>query len=65
MLAQLRLAPIQIMSYGHPATSMTDTIDYVYLPETDHNIAAKVSEKILMGKGIPLLPPSQPAQDTA
>ena len=57
MLAQLRLAPIQIMSHGHPATSMTDTIDYVYLPETDHNIAAKVSEKILMGEANPTFAP--------
>ena len=31
MLAALRLAPIQIMTHGHPATSMLDTVDYVYV----------------------------------
>jgi len=31
MLAALRLAPIQVMSHGHPATSMLPTIDYAYI----------------------------------
>ncbi|MEM7675902.1 MAG: hypothetical protein AAF449_07855, partial [Myxococcota bacterium] len=30
-LANLRLAPIQLMSPGHPATAATDTIDYILL----------------------------------
>ena len=53
MLAQLRLAPIQIMTHGHPATSMLPTIDYVYLNEADPTIATTVSEKILMGGPVP------------
>ena len=31
MLAALRLAPIQVMTHGHPATSMMPTIDYAYI----------------------------------
>ena len=31
-LANLRLAPIQFMSLGHPATSMSEHMDYVLLP---------------------------------
>lgn len=31
-MAQLRLAPVQFMALGHPATSMSDEIDYAVLP---------------------------------
>jgi hypothetical protein len=32
-LASLRLAPIQCVSYGHTATTMSPTVDYMVLPE--------------------------------
>ena len=31
MMAGLRIAPIQVMAHGHPATSMWPTIDYAYV----------------------------------
>lgn len=49
MLAQLRLAPIQIMSHGHPGTSKSPVIDYVYMCELEGDLAALHSEKILLG----------------
>ena len=30
---QLRFAPVQLMTLGHPATSMSEAIDYVLVPE--------------------------------
>jgi hypothetical protein len=49
LLAQLRLAPLQIMTHGHPATSMSPVIDYVYLNEIDGDLATQHSEKVLVG----------------
>ena len=49
MLALLRLAPIQVMSHGHPATSMMDTIDFAYTPEFEGDLTAIHSEKIITG----------------
>lgn len=49
LLAQLRLAPIQVMTHGHPATSMSPEIDYVYLNSADEGLAALQSEKVLVG----------------
>lgn len=49
MLAQLRLAPVQIMTHGHPATSMSPEIDYVYVCDLDGDLAALHSERILVG----------------
>lgn len=49
LLAQLRLAPIQVMTHGHPATSMSPEIDYVYLNEIDGDLAALHSERVLIG----------------
>ncbi|WP_148863257.1 tetratricopeptide repeat protein [Marinobacter fonticola] len=31
LLANFRLAPVQVMGYGHPASAFTDTIDYGFL----------------------------------
>ncbi|WP_418140300.1 hypothetical protein NUW46_13250 [Marinobacter sp. MA] len=31
LLANFRLAPVQVMGYGHPASAMTDTIDFGFL----------------------------------
>ena len=49
LLAQLRLAPVQVMTHGHPATSMSPEIDYVYLNEIEGDLAAQHSERVLVG----------------
>ena len=49
MLAQLRLAKIQIMTHGHPGTSMSPMIDYVYVCDLEGDLAAINSEKVLVG----------------
>lgn len=49
MLAQLRLAPIQIMTHGHPATSMSEVIDYAYVCDLEGDVAELHSEKVLLG----------------
>jgi hypothetical protein len=46
-LTNLRLAPVQIVSYGHPATSMSPYIDYFVLPEDWVGDARLFSEKLL------------------
>ncbi len=46
-LTNLRLAPVQIVSYGHPATSMSPVIDYFVLPEDWVGDPACFSEKLL------------------
>ncbi len=46
-LTNLRLAPVQIVSYGHPATSMSPFIDYFVLPEDWIGDPACFSEKLL------------------
>ena len=49
MLAQLRLAPIQIMTHGHPGTSMSAAIDYAYVSDLQGDVANLHSEKLLLG----------------
>ena len=49
LLAQLRLAPVQVMSLGHPATSHIPTIDYVYTAHMEGNLADVFSETVLVG----------------
>jgi len=46
-LTNLRLAPVQVVSYGHPATSMSLMIDYFVLPEDWVGDATCFSEKLL------------------
>lgn len=46
-LTNLRLAPVQVVSYGHPATSMSPFIDYFVLPEDWVGDPACFSEKLL------------------
>jgi hypothetical protein len=46
-LTNLRLAPVQIVSYGHPATSMSPYIDYFVLPEDWVGDPSLFSEKLL------------------
>ena len=49
MLAQLRLAPIQIMSHGHPATSMSSVIDYAHIAPLEGDPTNLHSEKLIIG----------------
>jgi len=46
-LTNLRLAPVQIVSYGHPATSRSPFIDYFVLPEDWVGDPDCFSEKLL------------------
>lgn len=46
-LTNLRLAPVQVASYGHPATSHSPYIDYFVLPEDWVGNPACFSEKLL------------------
>jgi hypothetical protein len=46
-LTNLRLAPVQVVSYGHPATSMSPFIDYFVLPEDWVGDPKCFSEKLL------------------
>jgi hypothetical protein len=60
-LTNLRLAPVQMVSYGHPATSMSPVIDYFVLPEDWVGDPACFSEKLLpMPKAaMPFVPSAQ------
>ncbi len=49
-MANLRLAPIQVMTFGHPATSMCETIDYAVLQEHRLGDPSLLSETILLGR---------------
>lgn len=49
LAAGLRLAPIQIMTHGHPATSMMETIDYAYVAQMEGDLASIHSERIIRG----------------
>ncbi|WP_127021380.1 tetratricopeptide repeat protein [Rheinheimera mangrovi] len=46
-LANLRLAPVQIMAGGHPATSFSSCIDYIFLFFLEELTSKLVSEKIV------------------
>jgi hypothetical protein len=46
-LASLRLAPIQCVSFGHTATTMSEAMDYFILPEDFVKDEATFSEKVL------------------
>lgn len=45
-LSSMRLAPIQVMSYGHPATSNSPQIDYGII-EADCYVQDRFSEKVI------------------
>ena len=47
-LAQLRLAPIQMMTLGHPASSFSDMIDYVIVEEECAGALSRLHEKVLL-----------------
>ncbi|WP_324146843.1 hypothetical protein [Dyella sp.] len=60
-LTNLRLAPVQVVSYGHPATSMSPVIDYFVLPEDWVGDPACFSEKLLAlpKAAMPFVPSAQ------
>lgn len=47
-LSNLRLAPVQVSSWGHPASSRSAQIDYFLLEEYYRETTADFSEKILL-----------------
>lgn len=47
-LANLRLAPVQILTPGHPATSVSDAIDYLLCPEDFAQFPELYSERLLV-----------------
>lgn len=63
-LTNLRVAPIQAMALGHPATSHSDEMDYVVVEEDYVGDPACFSEKLLLlpSDGMPYRP-SASAQD--
>lgn len=46
-LASMRLAPIQCVSFGHTATTMSEAMDYFILPEDFAGAPETFSEKVL------------------
>ena len=50
MLANLRLARIQVVSQGHPATSMSKELDYAFVNPLDGDPTKIYSEIVLMGE---------------
>jgi len=46
--ASIRMAPLQIMTNGHPATSMSPTIDYMILVDEVFGGAELFSEKVIL-----------------
>ncbi|WP_417451982.1 hypothetical protein [Kordiimonas sp.] len=48
VLSSLKLAPIQTMTIGHPATSMSDAMDYVIMPDELMRNENTFSEKIML-----------------
>lgn len=48
LLANLRLAPIQCFTLGHPASSFIETIDYVIVQEQDFTDEAIYSETVIL-----------------
>jgi hypothetical protein len=57
-LASLRLAPVQCVSFGHTATTMSEVMDYFILPEDFAGAAETLSETVLKlpKKAMPFAP---------
>jgi hypothetical protein len=57
-LATLRLAPLQLLALGHPATTHSDAMDYVVVEEDYVGDPACFSEKLLVlpRDGLPYIP---------
>lgn len=47
-MASNRLAPLQCMSYGHPASSYSPVIDYGFIEKSVYDVKAQCSERIVM-----------------
>jgi len=52
-LSSVRLAPIQMMTTGHPATSNSDAIDYTFIPETVPGHPSTLQEITFLVSGYP------------
>lgn len=61
-LASLRLAPVQCVSFGHTATTMSPTMDYFVLPQDFVADASTFSERVLAlpKEAMPTVPPPMP-----
>jgi len=61
LLANLRLAPIQLMSIGHPASSFSPTMDYLVLGRDVASETAGISERVVVfdSPGVQLIPHHQ------
>lgn len=61
-LSNLRLAPLQIMALGHPATTHSDAIDFVVVEEDYVGDARCFSERLLQlpRDGMPYRPSAEP-----
>ncbi len=59
-LANTRLAPIQMASHAHPASTQTETIDYFLLEEYYQRAASDFSERLVLlpGEMFALRPPT-------
>ena len=49
ILSTLRLAPMQFITLGHPATSKSNAIDYVYTSDMKGDLSSVFSERVLVG----------------
>lgn len=54
-LSTLKLAPIQVATMGHPATTNSDAIDYVILPEGVPGDPSRFSETVVLVEGFPAM----------
>lgn len=52
LISNLRLAPIQVACQGHPATTHSPEIDYIFIPDAVSNISSLYSEKLLIGDDV-------------
>lgn len=59
LLCNLRLAPVQAMSLGHPATSRSAAMDYIFMEEDFFGDPACFSERVvaLPARSLPFVPP--------
>lgn len=53
LASNVRMAPIQLMTFGHPATTLSDQMDYAILDGEQVGDPATVNETILCRKSVP------------
>nr|WP_281500882.1 hypothetical protein [Kordiimonas marina] len=61
--SSVRIAPIQVMTFGHPATTYSDVMDYVILPDKLAVNVDTMSEKVMMRPTIPFFTHRGDAED--